>query len=366
VALFRIRMKLVTVVGTRPELIRLSRIIPKLDLEFDHHLVHTGQNFDINLREIFFKELSLRAPEVSLQLQEGTIGSRITQIFGDFSGYISKEKPDALLVLGDTFSGLVALVARQSGIPVIHMEAGNRAFSKELPEETNRKVIDNCSDLLMPYTAESRDNLLNEGFQESVIWVSGNPIYEVIESYREYWEKTELEELTKPFILATVHRAEGVDNEIRLTGILDGLNSSAIEMNCDVFLSTHPRLRDKLAGREKKWPKIKFINPLGFFEFMKMQSQALVVATDSGTVQEEACILGVPCVTLREVTERPETISCGANVLAGYNAKKIRDSINSQSRLQRGSWRIPDGYEVPDVSTRVVNKIASFLSEFKI
>ena len=156
-------------------------------MEFDHQLVHTGQNFDTNLREIFFKELSLRAPDVSLQLQEGTIGSRITQIFGDFSHYISKEKPDALLVLGDTFSGLVALVARQSGIPVIHMEAGNRAFSKELPEETNRKVIDNCSDLLMPYTAESRDNLLNEGFQESVIWVSGNPIYEVIESYREYW-----------------------------------------------------------------------------------------------------------------------------------------------------------------------------------
>jgi len=359
-------MKLVTVVGTRPELIRLSRIIPKLDLEFEHHLVHTGQNFDENLREIFFKDLSLRAPDVSLQLQEGSIGSRLSQIFADFSSYVSKEKPDALLILGDTFSGLVALVARLSGIPVIHMEAGNRAFSYELPEETNRKVIDNCSDLLMPYTEESRNNLLKEGFNQSAIWVSGNPIYEVIESYRGHWEKIEIEELVHPFILATVHRAEGVDNEKRLAGILDGLNSSAIEMNCNVFLSTHPRLRDKLAGRENLWPKIKFIKPLGFFEFIKMQSHALVVATDSGTVQEEACILGVPCVTLREVTERPETISCGANVLAGYDSKKITDLMRSQSQLKRASWKIPEGYEVPDVSARVVNKMVSFLSKSRI
>ena len=362
-ASFKIRMKLVTVVGTRPELIRLSRIIPKLDLEFEHELVHTGQNFDTNLKEVFFKELSIRPPDISLEIQDGNIGVRLSQIFSEFGNYLSKSNPDALLVLGDTFSGLVALVARHSGVPVIHMEAGNRAFSKELPEETNRKVIDNCADLLMPYTVESSKNLLAEGFNEKAIWVSGNPIFEVIQNYKQLWENVKLENLSNPYILATVHRAEGVDNETRLVGILDGLNSSAVEMNCSIFLSTHPRLRDKLAGRENLWPKIQFIEPLGFFAFMKMQSQALVVATDSGTVQEEACILGVPCVTLREVTERPETISCGANVLAGYDSKRITDSIRSQSQLKRASWKIPDGYEVADVSDRVLNKIVTFLTK---
>jgi UDP-N-acetylglucosamine 2-epimerase (non-hydrolysing) len=358
-------MKLVTVVGTRPELIRLSRIIPKLDLEFEHELVHTGQNFDANLKEIFFKELSIRPPDFSFEIESGNIGVRLSQIFHEFGVYLAKSKPEALLVLGDTFSGLVALVARHSGIPVIHMEAGNRAFSRELPEETNRKVIDNCSDLLMPYTVGSSENLLAEGFNEDLIWVSGNPIYEVINFYRDLWEKLPQDKLSKPYVLATVHRAEGVDDEARLFGILDGLDRSGNELECDVFLSTHPRLRDKLAGRDKSWPNIQFIEPLGFFEFMKMQSQALVVATDSGTVQEEACILGVPCVTLREVTERPETISCGANVLAGYDSQRITDLMRSQSQLKRASWKIPEGYEVLDVSDQVVNKILAFLTNSK-
>lgn len=356
-------MKIATVVGTRPELIRLSRIIPKLDLCFEHDLIHTGQNFDSNLKDVFFKELAIRKPNFSYELQSGDIGFRLSQIFLRFGNYIATQKPDALLVLGDTFSGLVSLIARHSGVPVIHMEAGNRAFSEELPEEINRKVIDNCSDLLMPYTEQSEKNLLAEGFSSSKIWISGNPIFEVMENYRNQWEFRSQETFDKPYILATVHRAEGVDSQVRLIGILDGLSLSAKKLHADVVLTTHPRLRDKLAGRESVWPMIKFIEPLSFFAFMKMQSNALVIATDSGTVQEEACILGVPCVTLREVTERPETINCGANVLAGYNAIKISEAISSQSLKNRASWQIPEGYEILDVSDRVVTKISSFMGK---
>lgn len=354
-------MKIMTVLGTRPEIIRLSLVIAKLDLLADSHiLVHSGQNYDRSLSDVFFEEMGIRPPDVHIRLHAQTIGEQIAQMFVEVEKVILREKPDRMLVLGDTNSALTALIGERHGIPVYHMEAGNRCYDTRVPEEINRKAIDAISTCNMPYTPGARENLLRDGVPAQRIWLTGNPIYEVMEHYKQQALASRiLEELNleaKGYILVTTHRAENVDREVRLRQIIDGLQLVAEDTGLPVICSTHPRTKDRLEklGIAASNPLIRFLTPFGFFDFLKLQQDAACVITDSGTVQEESCILGVPAVTIRQSTERPETLLCGSNLLSGLEPQRIAACVKlmMQSKL---NWTLPEGYLDPHVSSKVVN-----------
>lgn len=356
-------MNVMTVLGTRPEIIRLSRIIPKLDqLASKHILVHTGQNKQPFLNDVFFDQLQLRKPDYTIGLISHSFGQQVGQLFADMEAIMRREKPDRLLILGDTNSALCALLSERIGIPVYHMEAGNRCFDLRVPEEINRKVIDTVSSFNLPYTTGARDNLLREGIPSTRIWVSGNPIYEVIEHYRKQIEESGiLEKLkleTNHYVLVTAHRAENVDHEQSLRSIMQGLQNIANELQIPVICSVHPRTKAKLEmfGIDTAHPLLRLYEPFGFFEFIKLQSNARCVVTDSGTVQEESCILGVPAVIIRRSTERPETIDCGSGVVSGTDPERIAECVKLMAKT-RHSWQCPDGYKEPDVSTKVVKMV---------
>ncbi|RIX52340.1 UDP-N-acetylglucosamine 2-epimerase (non-hydrolyzing) [Paenibacillus nanensis] len=356
-------MKIMTVLGTRPEIIRLSRIIPKLDqLASKHILVHTGQNKQPYLNDIFFEQLKLRKPDYTIGLQSHSFGQQVGQLFADLEAIMRLEQPDRLLILGDTNSALCAVLSERIGIPVYHMEAGNRCYDLRVPEELNRKVIDTVSSFNLPYTKGARDNLLREGIPATRIWVSGNPIYEVIEHYREQIGESDiLSQLQlKPnnYVLVTAHRAENVDREQNLRNIIQGLHNIADELQIPVVCSVHPRTKAKLEafGVDSAHPLLQLHEPFGFFEFIKLQSEARCVVTDSGTVQEESCILGVPAVIIRRSTERPETILCGSGVVSDTQPDRIAECVKLMMNT-RHSWQCPEGYTDPDVSTKVVNMV---------
>jgi len=311
-----------TILGTRPEIIRLSRIIPKLDAVCDHVLVHTGQNHDRCLKDLFLDELGVRAPDHTL-LAKGTFGQQVAAMFPAVEALLREERPDRLLILGDTNSGLAAVLAKRMGICVCHMEAGNRCYDDRVPEEVNRRIIDHSSDILMPYTERSRQNLLREGIAGQRIFVTGNPIKEVIDHYADRIEaSTILRTLNlepRNYILVTMHRAENVDIEARLRSLSGGLERMHDVFRVPVIVSTHPRTRDRMKafGVENGSSGVKFLDPFGFPDFLALERSAMCLISDSGTVQEEGCILGVPNVTIRDVTERPETLECGSNFLCG-------------------------------------------------
>lgn len=352
-------MKVMTVLGTRPEIIRLSRIIPLLDAETEHVLVHTGQNYDDRLNDVFFRDLGVRAPDVSLGVRETTFGAQLAGILGRIEPHLLERRPDRVLVLGDTNSGLVALVARRFGIPVYHMEAGNRCFDDRVPEEVNRRVIDHSSTVLMPYTERSRSNLLREGFPSDRVLVTGNPIGEVLQYHAEAISRSdvlhELRLTEKQFFLVTMHRAENVDREDTLRKLLEALHRLHAEFNAPVICSLHPRTRSK-AERfhiQLDAPGLRFLSPLGFFDFVRLEQTAACVLSDSGTVQEETCLFGVPNVTIREVTERPETVECGSNILAGSDPEAICRAV--RFAVSGGnSWRPPAEYLRRNVSQTVL------------
>lgn len=359
-------MKVMTVLGTRPEIIRLSRIIEKLDTCCDHVLVHTGQNFDRNLSELFFEQLRLRQPNRFLEAGGGRAGRQIGEILARSEEALLEEKPDRVLILGDTNSCLVAIMAKRMGIPVYHMEAGNRCYDDRVPEEVNRKIIDHSSEIHMPYTERSRANLIAEGLPSRNIYVTGNPIYEVLNHYgKEIADSKILSELeleAGKFFLVTLHRAENVDLPDRLEGMLTALRSLATNYDHPIIISTHPRTRDRMeaAGlsREGKGD-LRFLQPFGFFDFVHLEKTARCVLSDSGTVQEECCIFKVPNVTLRDVTERPETVECGSNVLAGADP----DAVERTTKwvMERGcEWTPPPEYLVENVSDTVVRLLLSF------
>lgn len=359
-------MKVLTFLGTRPEIIRLCRIIEKLDTCCDHKVVHTGQNFDPNLSDVFFKQLRLRQPDIFLEAGGGRAGRQIGEILARSEEVLMDERPDRILVLGDTNSCLVAIMAKRLGIPVYHMEAGNRCFDDRVPEEVNRKLVDHSSTVHMPYTEGSRANLLAEGIPSRHIYVTGNPIYEVLNHYREEVAASSiLRELgleAGKFFLVTMHRAENVDIPERLDGLLSALRTLATSYDIPVIISTHPRTRDRMeaAGlsREGKGD-VRFLQPFGFFDFVHLEKSARCVLSDSGTVQEECCIFRVPNVTLRDVTERPETMECGSNVLAGADPKAIERT--TKWVLDRGcDWAPPPEYLVENVSDTVVRLLLSF------
>ena len=352
-------MKIVTWLGTRPEIIRLSRIIPLLDNHAEHVLVHTGQNYDENLSDIFFRELQVRPPDVHLGIEASSFGAQAAQVIEKSYEFFSRQRPDRVVILGDTNSGLAAVSAARLGIPVFHLEAGNRCFDDRVPEEINRRIIDGCSAVLMPYTHRSKENLLHEGFDRKRIAVTGNPIFEVLQFYRAQIDASEVMErlslAPKGFFLATLHRAENVDDEVRLRRFMTALDRVAAIHGLPMMISLHPRTLDRLQHFAiEPGAHLRVVKPLGFFDFVSLEIEAACVLSDSGTVQEECCILGVPNVTLRDVTERAETIECGSSILTGCDDAAIERGVSIA--LANSSWTPPPEYLVPNVS-EIVAKI---------
>jgi len=352
-------MKVLTVLGTRPEIIRLSRVIEKLDSLCNHKLVHTGQNFDPNLSDIFFDQLRIRQPDIFLGVSGNTFGQQIGNMFASINDVLCAESPDALLILGDTNSGLCSFIAKRMGIPVFHMEAGNRCYDDRVPEEVNRRIIDHSSSILMPYTYRSQENLLNEGIENNRIYVTGNPINEIINHYEEDISSSDilsqLSLIQGGYFLVTIHRSENVDVENRLKNLTASLLQVQQRYGYPVVVSLHPRTRQKmkLFGIKIVNDQIKFLDPLGFFDFISLERSALCVLSDSGTVQEECCIFRVPTVTLRDVTERPETIDCGSNILSGSEPDIVLRCIETVLS-QPANWQPPTEYLEKDVSSKVV------------
>jgi len=356
--------KIITLLGTRPEIIRLSRVIPLLDESCEHMLVHSGQNFDDRLSAMFFRDLGLRAPDLSMGVRGTGFGDQIGQMLARCEEVFRAEKPDTVLVLGDTNTGLGAFIAKRLGIRVAHMEAGNRCFDDRVPEEVNRRVIDHSSDVLMPYTYRSADNLVHEGIVRHRIYVTGNPIKEVLDHYADEIDRvdpfTEMGVKPGAYFLVTAHRAETVDHPQRLASLVDALNKTADKYRMPLLVSLHPHTAERMRQYGIQSGKGTFVPPIGFFDFVRLEKEAFCVLSDSGTVQEECCILGVPTVTMRDVTERPETIECGSNVLAGVEADRILPTIDLAVRA-RGTWTPPPEYlasHVSDTVTKIVLGLA--------
>lgn len=351
-------MKIITVLGTRPEIIRLSVVIAKLDATCDHVLVNTGQNFHKQLSDIFFEEMGVRRPDHDLGVRGQTPADQVGQILTGCERIFLEEKPDRLLILGDTNSSLCAYVAKRLAIPVLHMEAGNRCYDDRVPEEVNRRIIDHSSDLLMPYTERSRQNLLREGIPGERIFVTGNPIFEVLNHYAEPIAASRVlnEQDLEPggYFLVTMHRAENVDVASRLADLTESLVRLQREHQVPVIVSTHPRTRAKMAefGVEATDDQVRFPEPFGLFDFITLEKNAACVLSDSGTVQEECALFGVPNVTLRDVTERPETLECGSNILSGADPDSIIACVRIVLAL-KPQWQAPPEYLVPKVSDSV-------------
>jgi len=357
-------MKVMTVLGTRPEIIRLSRLIPKLDALCNHVLIHTGQNFDPALSDVFFRELGVRPPDISLGVRAESFSEQAGQILTGVERAIRDERPDRLLILGDTNSGLSAVVAKRLGVPVYHMEAGNRCFDDRVPEEVNRRIIDHSSDVLLPYTERSRANLLREGIATQRVIVTGNPILEVIRHYESCIDAsdvhTRLGVQRGGYFLVTAHRAENVDIPERLRQLAEALARVGAEHGVPIVVSMHPRTRSRLEafGMTDLVAGLRVLPPLGFFDFLALERDAACVLTDSGTVQEECCILHVANVTTRDVTERPETVECGSNVIAGVDPDQIATAVRAAVRRER-NWTVPPEYLAPAVSDTVANIVLS-------
>lgn len=355
-------MKIMTVLGTRPELIRLSLIIPKLDKYCDHILVHTGQNYDNSLNRIFFEHLGIRKPDYDLGIKGGSFGEQIGKILIEGEKVIRKEIPDRILILGDTNSGLISIVGKRMGIPIYHMEAGNRCFDDRVPEEVNRRIIDHSSSILLPYTHNSKENLLREGIEINRIYVIGNPIFEVINAVAEKIKESNIHERLKiepqKYFLVTMHREENVDLKNRLSNIIDALEKIQKKYRIPVICSLHPRTKNRMEkfGLTLDNENIHFLTPLGFFDFIALEKEAFCVLTDSGTVQEECCIFKVPNITIRDVTERSETVEAGSNIITGVNPENILLSLEVALSETR-DWQIPYEYVANNVSGTVVKII---------
>lgn len=357
-------MKVLTLFGTRPEIIRLSMIVKVLDGHCEHLTVHTGQNFHPRLRDVFFEELGLRKPDIELGIESADFGEQAGMIISRADAMLRNHRPDRVLILGDTNSGLAALSAARMGIPVFHLEAGNRCFDDRVPEEINRRVIDHCSTILMPYTERSRENLIAEGIERDRIFVTGNPIFEVLSQFSAEIDASSVREglaaKSGGYFLVTAHRSENVDDRARLRKIFEALEKASHEFSKPVLVSVHPRTADKIKAFGIECSEnIRLLDPFGFFDFINLEKNAGAVLTDSGTVQEECAILKVPNVTIRDVTERPETIECGSNILSGVEP----DSVIGALRLALSrppEWLPPAEYMAPNVSETVCRIVLGF------
>jgi len=361
------KLKVMTVVGTRPEIIRLSEVIKACDRYFNHILVHTGQNWDYTLNQIFFEELGIRQPDYYLNAAGKHLGETIGNIIARSYEVMLKEKPDALLILGDTNSALCAIPAKRLKIPIFHMEAGNRCFDQNVPEEINRKIVDHISDINLPYTEHSRRYLLAEGIRKEYIFVTGSPMTEVLRKNLEKIHQSKvLEELQlqpEKYILVSAHREENIDNEKNFFSLMNALNAIAERYQLPIVYSTHPRSWKMIEKRGFKFhPLIRQLRPFGFFDYNKLQLNAFCVLSDSGTLSEESAILGFPAVLIRTSTERPEVLDKGTIVIGGITEKDIVQAVE----LSRAMWEnkektvIANDYVDDNVSVKVVKIIQSY------
>lgn len=362
------KAKILTLVGTRPEIIKLSRVIQELDKHTNHILVHSGQNYDYELNEIFFKELQLRKPDYFLNAAGETAAETIGRVIVELDKVLAEEKPEAFLIYGDTNSCLGAIAAKRRHIPVFHMEAGNRSFDQRVPEELNRKIIDHISDINMTLTEHARRYLEKEGLRGDRIIKTGSSMFEVIHHHREAIDKSgvlqELKLEPGRYFVASLHREENVDNTASLDKLVDILNSVVSKYGHPIVFSVHPRTRKRLEARpqSKLNEKIKIMKPLGFLDYCKLQTQAFCVLSDSGTITEEASILGFPAVTLRENFERPEGMDEGTLILTGLDKTRVLQSIDIVTRDKKPARLIPD-YNVDGVAAKVVRIIISHIDQ---
>lgn len=361
------KLKLMTILGTRPEIIRLSEIIKKADKYFEHVLVHTGQNWDYTLNKVFFDDLELREPDYYLDSVGSNLGETIGNIIAKSYEVLLKEKPDALLLLGDTNSALSAIAAKRLKVPIFHMEAGNRCFDQNLPEEINRKIVDHISDINLPYTENSRRYLLAEGFRKDHIFVTGSPMTEVLEINKEKIKKSDiLKKLNlekNKYILLSTHREENVDNERNFNNLVESINNVAEKYQMPIIFSVHPRTQKKLKERNIKFnPLVKELKPFGFFDYCNLQENSFCVLSDSGTLSEESAILKFPAISIRTSTERPEVIDKGNIILAGIKKDEILSSLEIATEIFKNENRNVEPYDYLDnnVSDKVIKVIRSY------
>ncbi|MFT4147947.1 MAG: UDP-N-acetylglucosamine 2-epimerase (non-hydrolyzing) [Micrococcaceae bacterium] len=360
------KLKVMTIVGTRPEIIRLAAVIRRLDEYTDHVLVHTGQNYDYTLNEVFFEDLGLREPDHFLNADTDSLGIMLGSILAKTEAVIQEEQPDAFVVLGDTNSCISALMARRLKVPVYHMEAGNRCFDLNVPEETNRRLVDHVSDYNLVYTEHARRNLLSEGIHPSRILLTGSPMREVLNGNAKAIDASNVvkeQGLKKgEYFLVSMHREENVDNPERLKSLLAALNTLADKYKIPVLVSTHPRTKKRLEEQESELKdKLILHPPFGFNDYVNLQKNAKLVLSDSGTISEESLILRFPAVTLRDTVERPESIDMGGIITTGVQTDAIVDAVDMVLRetQEEGIPQAPFEYDVDDTSRRTVNFIRS-------
>lgn len=362
------KLKVMTILGTRPEIIRLARVMARLDEYTQHVMVHTGQNYDYELNQIFYEELGIRDPDYFLGTGGGSLAETLGGILVETEKVLKKEDPDAVLILGDTNSAIASVIARRMKIPVYHMEAGNRSFDRNVPEETNRRLVDHISDFNLVYTEHARRHLLSEGLEHRRINLTGSPMKEVLEHYRvKISESSVLSTLDlKPreFFIVSLHREENVDSAKRLTSLISALNELAEKYDYPIIVSTHPRTRKRLdALNIDCHSSIRYMKPFGFYDYNKLQMDSFCTISDSGTIAEEASILGFPGITPRDAIERPEAIDVGCIIMTGVNKDAIVEGVDAmtnafyQRQEMSVSHPVPVEYCISNTSERVVNLI---------
>lgn len=362
-------LKVMTILGTRPEIIRLSRVIERLDTYCNQTIVHTGQNWDAKLNEIFFEDLGLRNPDYFLGTGGGTLGETLGKILIETERVLLANRPDAVLILGDTNSAISAIIARRLKIPVYHMEAGNRSFDRNVPEETNRMLVDHIADFNLVYTEHARRHLLSEGLHHRRIYLTGSPMREVLQHYRPHIDASDvinrLNLKIRGYFVVSLHREENVDNSTRLTSFVDALNALAEKHNMPIIFSTHPRTRKRLDTLDtlKLNKRIRWMEPFGFHDYNKLQMEAFCTISDSGTIVEESSILGFPAVTPRDAIERPEGLDAGCMILTGLDCDAILNGVDAVTRMFEEQQvagtlgSVPADYCITNTSERVVSLI---------